>query len=70
MLGVWMAPVSAAVPVAAQKVLAAVLNAIAETGGYYYRYRYYRHYGEDGEVVRKRASSDRRRSREREAGQA
>lgn len=29
------------------RVVAAVLNAVPETGGYYYRYRYYRHYGEE-----------------------
>lgn len=52
------------------RVAGAVLNAITDAGGYYYRYRYYRHYAEDGTATRKRASSRRRGSRDREAGQA
>mgnify|MGYP001765369442 CR=1 FL=1 len=48
----------------------AVLNGISEAGGYHYGYRYYRHHAEEGTATRGRAPSGRRRSRDREAGQA
>jgi Mrp family chromosome partitioning ATPase len=52
------------------RVIGAVLNAIQESGRYYYyRYRYYRHYGEEGRSEPKTAVSRWRRGRQR-AGQA
>jgi capsular exopolysaccharide synthesis family protein len=49
----------------------AVLNAIQESGGYYYyyRYKYYRHYGEDEKAQNETGTSRWRRPRRR-AGQA
>jgi succinoglycan biosynthesis transport protein ExoP len=53
------------------RVIGAVLNAIQESGGYYYyyRYKYYRHYGEQGRPESNTAVSRWRRGRQR-AGQA